>query len=165
MKNFCKIIFFCIILSINAEAHPVTWQKEFPDSTSSFSDGYAAVQLKDEGYIIVSARSNSNLGIVAMKIDKFGNLLWRKYFSGLNPQTIIKTQDGNFLIGGNRITKIDINGEIVWSRASPAYNINLTPDGGFYYCAGITHPFLRKYDSSGYLIWEKVYDNVYRGGV
>ena len=164
MKNLCKIIFLSLIFYINTEAQTLTWQKVFPDSTSSFTDGYAVVQLEDEGYIIVSGRSFSSLGIVAMRLDKFGNLIWRKYYSGINPQAIVKTPDGNFLIGGNVIIKIDINGNIIWNRTSPAHNINLTADGGFFYCAGYTHPFLRKYDSLGYLSWEKVYKNVYRGG-
>lgn len=165
MNKLIKIIFVLFfLLPLCMQAQMVTWQREYLDSTSSFTDGYAAVQLEDEGFIIVSGRSFSSLGIVAMRLDKFGNLIWRRYYSGTNPRTIVKTQDGRFLIGANSLTKIDVNGDIVWSRTVPAYNINLTPDGGFYYCAGYTHPFLRKYDSLGFLIWEKTYDNVYRGG-
>ena len=167
MKNLCKIIFLSLIFYINTEAQPLTWQKEFPDSTSSFSDGYAAMQLEDEGYIIVSARSFSSLGIVAMRLDKFGNLLWRKYYSGTNPRTIVKTPDGNFLIGASSLTKIDVNGDIVWSRAnSPSFRINLTRDGGFFYCGNLgSIPSIKKYDSLGFVQWEVLYEKqFYRGG-
>lgn len=153
------------------QAQTVTWQKEYPDSTSFFSDGYSAVQLEDEGYIIVSARSSSSLGIVVMRLDKFGNMIWRKYYLGTNPRTIVKTDDGNFLIGANTLNKIDLYGTLIWSRSnSPSYRINLTKDGGFFYCGSFglglnTVPSIKKYDSLGFIEWEVLYGKqFYKGG-
>lgn len=167
MKNLLKIVVLGLLLTLKTEAQPVTWQKEYRDSTSSYTDGYSAVQLADEGYIVVSGRSFSTLGIVAMRVDKFGNLIWRNYYSGTNPRTIVEAQNGNFLIGASTLTKIDITGKVIWSREnSPSFRINLTKDGGFYYCGGILGfiPSIRKYDSLGIIQWEILFNNQFERG-
>lgn len=172
MKNLCKLIFLCLVLTINVMAQPVTWQNEYSDSASSFSDGYSAIQLEDEGFIIVSARSFSSLGISVMRINKLGTLMWRRYYAGTNPRVIVKAKDGNFLIGSNTLYKIDAIGNVIWSRLnSPTYRINLTDDGGFYYCGSVevgpfkSIPSIKKYDSLGFIQWDSIYsDQFYRGG-
>lgn len=172
MKKLCKIIFFFLIFTIYAEGQPVTWQKLYSDEPS-FSEGYSSVQLYDEGYIVIGSKvPNNGLDIIAMRLDKFGNLIWRKFYEGNNPQTIVKTNDGNFLIGANVLTKIDINGDLIWRRPNaPSYRINLANDGGYYYCGAKevsplhSVPSIKKYDSLGFLSWEKSYENhLYRGG-
>ncbi|MBK8549959.1 MAG: hypothetical protein IPL53_02430 [Ignavibacteria bacterium] len=169
-------IFYLVVIFLNAYSliysQTVTWQKEYPDSTSIVFDGYSAVQLEDNGYIVVSDRVVDVFGITAMRLDKFGNIIWRKYYEGRRPRTIVKTNDGNFLIGANVLTKINIDGAMLWRRPnSPSYRINLADDGGFYFCAAFpvgpiqSIPSIKKYNSLGFLEWEKIYsDEIYRGG-
>ena len=49
MKNLCKIIFFYLVLSLYAEAQPVTWQRTY-NYNGQRSAGRDVVQTFDGGY-------------------------------------------------------------------------------------------------------------------
>ena len=172
MKNLIKILFILsFLLPVCAQGQAVTWQREYPDSNTLVKDGYSTVQLEDNGYIVISARVPYTQGISAMRINEFGKVIWEKYYYGDNPRTIVKTLDGNYFIGASVLIKININGDLIWSKDIDSYNINLTKDGGFYICAAISIaifqyiPSIKKYDSLGNLEWEKLFSNeIYRGG-
>lgn len=172
MKNLIKILFvLSFLLPVCLQGQVVTWQREYPDSNTIVNDGYSAVQLEDNGYIVISARVPYTQGISAMRIDGLGNVIWEKQYYGDNPRTIVKTLDGNFFIGASVLVKININGDVIWNKEIGSYKINLTKDGGFYFCAAISIailqyiPSIKKYDSLGNLEWEKIFSNeIYRGG-
>lgn len=178
MKYFSKTFSIITLLFLdpnNVFSQPIVWQRLYSDE-SAFHDGYSIIQLPDEGYIAVGEK-NTIMGfkVLGMRLDKYGNLIWRKYYSGYNPREIVKTTDGNFFIGcsaltGSVLIKININGDTLWTRPElQSGNIKLTKDGGFYTCGAanvgsfLFRPYLRKYDSLGYLKWERIYDRFYQG--
>ena len=107
MKNLCKIIFLCLILSINAEAQTVTWQKWY-DYDNLEDNGQDVIQTFDGGYAILSnSYTNPNPKTEVFKTDQFGNVEWRKLYdenivggNSLNCRSIAQTKDSSFIISG-----------------------------------------------------------------
>ena len=130
----------------------VQWQKELGPAGSTTQDFLNAVQLTaDGGYVaggeFYNPRAGTPLtGVLAVKLDSSGNVLWQQGFNDLNSagsaagaehvKSIIQTSDSGYLIAGD------------WS--------NGTFPGQC--CAGA---LLLKLDSSGGIQWQKAYS----GGV
>ena len=96
LKIFFAVIFLVIPLNL-IYSQAITWQKLYSRDSTFFSDGYSAFQLEDEGYIVIGSDApNNGFNIMAMRLDKFGNLIWRKFYEGSNPRTIVQAHDGNF---------------------------------------------------------------------
>ncbi|MBM3328903.1 MAG: T9SS type A sorting domain-containing protein [Calditrichaeota bacterium] len=129
---------------------------------------YAICQLPDSGFTLAGSR----LGIVALRIDKFGNLVWMRYFlerdgfnsPGPGEMNIILANDGNFVFVSYRslykITSED--GGLIWRRnfEGRLTRAHLTSDGGFF-LAGFTtdrsNVYAARTDSDGELIWQQIY--------
>lgn len=75
MKNLCKIIFLFLILTLNAEAQQVTWQRVLDYTDNSVL--YKAHQTSDGGYIAVgNNRVGGNGKIFLIKFNRYGDTLW-----------------------------------------------------------------------------------------
>lgn len=84
----------------------------------------SAIQLTDGNYIV--ADSSSKL----YKIDKSGNQLWEKAFTGISD--IRQTSDNGFVVTGPSGTKkMNGQGDIQWSNPLYADNIRQTTDGAY----------------------------------
>jgi hypothetical protein len=145
------------------------WDKRYGGGASD--NFYSLVQANDGGYILAgssipglggdySTPGNGNLDYWVVKIDSVGNKQWDKSYGGYHTEDlgcVIKTSDGNFLLGGisnsgvdgNKsapskglndywIIKIDPMGSIIWDKAFGGFggeilvgNMDLTTDNGF----------------------------------
>ena len=169
MKNLFIIIFFGLILSLKTEAQTVTWQRAYGEP-NIWESGYSIVQLPDEGYIAVGEENNIGLKAFALKLDKFGNLIWRKNYPGRYLSVILPCPNGNYLMGGEMLMEINIYGDTLWVKQFEGDGFMLADFGGFYNfgAKSITstrvNPSLRKFDYLGNLQWERVYSfGIYDG--
>jgi Secretion system C-terminal sorting domain len=155
MSKCVKILFLIIFFASGREvsSQPITWQRTYGGINIDY--GYSIVQTPDEGYIAVgSKRIGTTTYMFAMRLNKYGDTIWTKTYSvGSYAYEIEKTSDGNFVINGSYIIKIDINGNLIWYRPS---NGSLRPsfDSGFYIAR---EDGLKKYNNDGDIIWDRNY--------
>lgn len=136
-------------------------------------------QTEDSGFVVIGSSEDTINGwwqlIMTFKIDKFGNLIWSKFYEGQQGYAIEETNDNGFIMiaeFGEKVIKTNMLGDTVWTKdyqtiptsgSSGAY-IHQTPDngyvfGGYYYTVGGTKSGcnLIKIDSLGNVIWSKNY--------
>ncbi|MCW3102323.1 MAG: lipoprotein [Bacteroidetes bacterium] len=101
-----------------------------------------------------------------MKFDSTGNLLWNRsygYAEHFTPHAIKRTPEGDYILGGKMLMKVDTNGDIIWLKRPPyGYYIKdfcLTADHGFAAVAsedwGVPDEvFLYKLDSAAGIQWQ-----------
>ncbi|GAB5539101.1 MAG: Ig-like domain-containing protein [Salibacteraceae bacterium] len=141
------------------------WSETYSSATSEW--GQAIKQLPDSGYIIAGARN--------FRIDKNGNVEWSQATAaGSQAMSLITTSDNNLMYtstgsnvsAGTWVTKMDYDGNTIWSRSiSFAYtynncdnNIAETSDGGYVLAARPTDEImglLAKFDSNGDTLWTR----------
>lgn len=182
MENFCKIIFFCLIFSLNAEAQMVTWQKWY-DYNNLEDNGQDVIQTFDGGYIILSnSYTPGNPKSAVFKTDQFGKIEWQKLYDQnniggnfLTCYTISQVKDSGYVVsGGNRdsaiIFKINTFGDISWVKrysklgrfAGRFLDHKITQDGGIIASGRLYSPsigYVVKTDSIGNIEWDSVYNN------
>ena len=110
------------------------WHSSF--GGNKFDVGYSSVELPDKGFLTLGWTrsfgfgSSTNHDYYLIKSDSLGNFKWQKtYGTTLNdtPIGITGTNDGNYLIAGNKeitsgtnyngnIIKIDTAGNIIWQK-------------------------------------------------
>ena len=119
----------------------IVWQKAF--EVSWHSPAYQVHQTLDGGYVVL-AQIDNRVGQILfasseawiLRLDSEGRLLWQKSFGAEGfayPSSISQISDGGFVLAG---------------RSNPA---SLNP------LIGIWGPWLLKLDSSGNLVWQKMY--------
>ena len=183
MKNLWKIIYFYLIISINAEAQPVIWTRYY-DYNNWSNYGRQVIQTFDGGYAIYSETSVSDnslkKNILLTKTDLNGNVEFNRMITdstiyGLLPTAFQQTNDSGFILSGiaaqtGFLIKTDKNGNLQWRRdftrpgASVRFwNMKITQDQGFI-CGGdisISTLSLRQYilktDSIGNIQWDSIY--------
>ena len=170
-----------------------TWDKNIGGQLDD--EGSSIRQTADGGYIIAgktrSVSSNGYYDALLIKIDKFGNEIWKKTFAGpLDDEAdlALPTSDGGYIIVGATnsygagdydvwMIKTDGEGNRVWDNAfggaqsernpwSDGWSAEQTDDGG-YILTGST----RSFGSGGYDIWaiktdeagNKVWDKTFGG--
>jgi len=180
MKNLFKIIFLSLVLTINAGAQPVTWQKWY-DYNNLEDNGEDAIQTIDGGYVIVSNSYTNPNPTEVFKTDKFGNLEWQKLYDNSNiggdflrSYSITQGSDSGYVISGFNgqyssgssgiIFKISKTGEISWIRRFPKteriYDHKMTGDGGIIICGNSPNSgYLAKTDLYGNIEWDSVYSS------
>jgi len=172
MKTLLKIFLLAgISISNNADAQkPITWQRTYGDGNIDY--GYSIVQTPDEGYIAVGRkRINTTSYMFAMRLNKYGDTIWTRTFHGYQANQIEKTSEGNYIICGSNLIKINIQGDTLWTSLQ-GYGAKLkeTPDKGFIICLSayngpyLFYPKLKKVDSLGNIQWERTFtENIYDG--
>ena len=167
---------------------PVTyWAKTYHGNSIRNAHSAIVKQTSDGGYIMAGDAlfDGSSYGDIAvLKLDRNGNVLWQKAYSGTGtsrdePADIIQTSEGGYILvgtifntfGGNAfwVLKLDADGNVSWqqmfggSNADYPSNIVQTADGG-YIIAGYTYSFgansdiwILKLSSNGGVLWQKVY--------
>ena len=119
----------------------ISWQKAF--EVSWHSPAYQVHPTLDGGYVVL-AQIDNRVGQILfasseawiLRLDSEGRLLWQKSFGAEGfayPSSISQISDGGFVLAG---------------RSNPA---SLNP------LIGIWGPWLLKLDSSGNLVWQKMY--------
>jgi hypothetical protein len=158
------------VVKLNASGK-IQWKKTYGGSSSDYLS--CIVQTKDGGYITAGG-TNSNNGDVSgthdivygdfwiTKLDKNGNLQWRKTFGGSDYElanSIAQTSDGGYIaVGWNRskngdikgnhgdydlwVIKLTGNGNLNWQRSLGGrngdfgYSIQQTNDNGYIIAGG-----------------------------
>ncbi len=149
--------------------------------------GVEVVQADDEGYFVAGSSGSFDSGlsnqIMLIRLNKFGNLLWRKTYGGELAEwaeSMVESADGNLLITGYTETtdnsyqfyaiKLTMDGDTIWSKqyGGPlwdlCYQSVALPDSGFAlfgqtysYGQGEGDFYLVRIDSEGDTLWTKTY--------
>lgn len=170
----------CLILKYDSLGN-ILWQKRYDKN-----DDYGRDIVADTfGYLYVTGPSgiSPKYDFLTIKYDQEGNLMWEKFYdSGDDDKALGITKDGrgniyvtgSFYDGrvyGQRTLKYDSTGEIKLEMVYSTPNKNNFPYGvrvdkdGYIYVAGSSglEPAydyrLIKYDSTGNIQWNKVYDS------
>ncbi len=163
------------------------WAKTIGDTTSQY--GFGVVQTTDGGYAIagrsqtVGAFMGYDNGYV-VKLNNQGNVQWAKNIGGYEMdqfRSIIQTSDGGLVVAGYSSTfcfgigvndfyvvKLDISGNIMWTRNIGGIGLDLgmdiveTADNGlvisgytYSYGQGGSDFYCVKLNSSGALLWTR----------
>ena len=136
------------------------WAKEI----TPFFYFYNVIITSDGGYLISGESYTSQNYPCVVKTDSSGDTLWCRKFN----QTwsffgkAIEANSGYVLFGETYLFKIDLGGNVVWTR-SYSYDltdINLTPDGGYILTANDGYDLVViKTDSLGDTLWTKKFSN------
>ena len=165
-------VFKIWLLLLGSSVFGQTWQYEMPNFPhSSF---HSAVQAPGAGYIVTGYAGGNGNGLVILKINDSGKEEWKNIYPDplyKNGNYIIELADGNYAVIGNGavnqngtnnwVLKIDLNGNIIWSKLFGYAFVNFglgggaaaTPDGGFIFCKNK----LIKISPDGELQWIKEY--------
>lgn len=124
------------IIKINSSGD-IQWQKSYGGSLSEYAT--SIFQTSDGGYIF-AGQSESNDGDVSgnhggtdywiVRISNGGNILWQKSLGGNSfdePQSIIQTMDGGFLVVGTSNSSMD--GDITCSNQGGVWAVKLNNNG------------------------------------
>jgi len=183
MRQFLKISF--IILAIffftyEVSAQQITLEKIF-NRQGVF---YKAIQISNKDYVVVgNERVNSNDKILLMKLNQFGDTLWKRIIGPIASEVyegrwIEQTKDNGFIIAGAGggvntdayIVKTDSLGNVIWTQhyggnnLDQAYCITQSNDGGYMVLIRTTSfsptndIMILKIDSIGKAIWQKIYN-------
>jgi len=172
MKKITIIIPFLVIINITGFCQSITWFRSYVRQGDDVSN--SIVQTPDNGYILVG---QAMIGLCAMRLNAYGDTIWYRIFPGGAASDIIKTNDNNYIVlgGYSNVTKIDINGNILWTKGP--FNLNVITVsikeeliGNFILCGSkdtlgiLAKPYLLKLNSNGNMIWERTYNtNIYFG--
>ena len=137
----------------------------------------------DGGYIISGTTKHFLDGLLLMKLDSMGTVIWQKSYNHMGfddvGTSVCQTSDQGFLIVGvenfnqyskSIIVKTDSNGDTLWTNSisyfgfGGARSVTETFDGN-YVMAGITlddltsseYSYLVKLDVTGNLLWSRLY--------
>jgi hypothetical protein len=204
MKNYYSIIFlFCCSLAFGQD-YKVVWQQCYGDEGDNH---YMAICPTSDGYLFAynnySGENTTNfhgaMDIWIQRFDTLHNRIWERCYGGSNsevPIKLIRINDSEFYLLGCSlssdgdvqsknnefsevwVTKISIEGNIIWSKTygcdgdDDPRDMVLTPDGGFVFMDrigwgggdvtnfyGLGDVWLCKCDSMGNIEWEKTLGN------
>jgi hypothetical protein len=149
-------------------------------------EAHAAEETTDGGFICVGTTRSFGMGSTDMyvvKTDANGNKIWEKYFGGGSRdegRAVQVTSDGGYIFLANytqemgdldfKLIKTDQEGNVQWSknfgmpgRNEKAYNVKITPDGGFLLIGnsetpdGVIDMYIVKTSADGSKEWDKLY--------
>jgi hypothetical protein len=159
------------------------WNRSFGGKWTE--NGDYVLQTSDGGYIIIGhTTSFGSWDVWLVKTDSDGNELWNRSFEGKETQggnCIQHTSDGGYIITGYTysfgagesdvwLIKIDSSGNMLWNRTYGGTDyefgshVQQTTDGGYIIIgrtnssgAGSWDVWLVKTDSSGNMIWNRIF--------
>ena len=172
------------ILKLNSSGN-VIWQKTY-DGINDDGD-WSIQQTADGGYIVAGFTNSFGAGngdMWVLKLDSLGAIAWQKTYGGNASDwawSIQQTADGGYVVAGETwsygadpyniwVLKLDSSGNIVWQKIyggidyDEARSIRQTMDGGYIvasntksFGAGDWDIWVLKLDSSGNIVWQKMY--------
>ena len=161
----------------------ILWQRYYV--RSDLDQCNCIKQTNDNGFII---GARTQIGIInsiwIFKIDKLGNLEWEKVFNTLPGHShiseVVLVNNGYLICGTAQINtydvyllRISLNGDTLWSKTyggtglDAANEIEKISDYGFLIAgysdsySSHTQSYLLKTDTSGNIIWQRTYGNLY----
>ena len=167
MRFLLKIFPLIIILSLNADAQTVTWQKWF-DYNNVENAGEDIIQTLDGGYAMLNHNyGNTDVSSVLFKLNSLGEIEWQTGLTLKYANAISQAGDSSFIIAGEGLnstgvlTKISKTGETQWSKTyynSGVYtssfdDLIITKEEEIVAC-GL---YMIKTDSEGKILWDTIY--------
>ncbi len=130
------------------ESGNISWAKTYGGDSTEW--GYSVIRTSDGGYAIGgNSYSFSQQGVVVLKLNASGDLLWTKRLWGNALRTLIQTSDGGYAFAGAHsnfpIYKLDASGNFSWARifggsSDFAYSVFQTSDGGYALAGEVSGP-------------------------
>lgn len=141
----------------------------------------AFLEAPDGGYILSATRGSHNGGLwpllapLVVKLDEFGNTIWNKSYHledsctwkgfctvGATGEILMGFNTGPYCPPTSTITKIDSNGETIWSKRIAGLQAHMSDcvrqSDGYLIVASDTNSFrFVKIDSAGELAWARSY--------
>lgn len=176
------------LIKTNASGDMI-WDKTFGGSEND--EGFSVQQTSDGGYIIAGCTGYSMdtyYDVFVIKTDASGDSAWTRAFGGSDNDwglNIQQTADGGYIIAGWTTTdegifndvlliKTDASGDSLWTKIfgdgnhDEGYSVQQTSDGGYIiaggtasYGAGYWDVWLIKTDTSGDMIWDKTFGDIW----
>ena len=140
------------------------WTKHYNQSDTPFH-AQSVIQTSDEGYALAGWISNvfsSPVWDWTIKTDSNGNIQWNRTFglrSGIShAQEIIEETDGGFVLAANgNVSKLNSEGNIVWTANAVVANDLVRLDDEGYLVAAGNGGTLVKLDTEGNVEWSSSY--------
>jgi hypothetical protein len=181
-----------VAFSFQTEKYYLKYLKRFDYGTVNYgTTGYASgspysmIKTSDMNYIVAgkSARPDGNaLQFFVLKIDYEGNEIWKKFYDYqlYDSCKIIESANGFVLVGHHHVLNLDNDGNTIWHKKIDSYDIadgsaeikSVVQDlqGNIYLAGGRgssdpevqQEAVLTKLNSSGEIIWEKVFKSSFR---
>ncbi|KJU87329.1 lipoprotein [Candidatus Magnetobacterium bavaricum] len=177
------------LLRLDANGN-VSWQKAY--GSNSIENTYAIEEVPVGGFIVAgqtNAPDGSQRGIILMRLDPDGNLLWQRVIKGtasMGAYCVKPLDDAGFIVSGYHtdttntafvVIRTDAVGDILWQYAyggggggnDCSYVVNVATDGGFI-VSGTTTSFggrsgsalwLLRIDPNGQVRWQYAYGGDY----
>jgi len=174
------LIFVILLMGGLLANGQLTFQKTY---FGYYALGRIIRQTTDGGYAIQAGAPNNVAGYVFVRLNRYGDTLWSKRYSGTyqyNENSFQQTSDEGFIITATAypsafsdtciiyLIKTNSTGDTLWTKVfgrvgyqERCYSVNQTTDGG-YVVAGITTDggvgvYLFKTDANGNTLWRKSY--------
>ncbi len=91
------------------------WFEVGYDFGGDYDFGRFVAKTNDGGYFIVGeSDSGGTTEIIVLKINKSGDLLWKKRVPGDEPRSLVACSDGGFLVAAGDLIKFTSTGEVDW---------------------------------------------------
>lgn len=122
MKNQIFILIFVCLTFVTQVFSQLNFEKTYGET--GYNNGAYVIQKNDGGYLITGNKSSD---FYIINTDEYGDTIWTKTYGGQATDrgvSILETNDNKYIIvgvsGGSiirvNITKIDIDGNILWSK-------------------------------------------------
>jgi len=185
--RYQALILYCIILTVHCFSQD-TFQKIIEGNNPLL--GYTIELTEDGGFIVAGHSENSILGdkdIIIIKFDSQGIIEWSKVYGGSAndyPRAVIQTNSMEFIVIASTYSfgygdedilaiKLDINGNIIWSKTfggnneDRGFSLQQTSENGFIiggstqsFGAGQRDAYIIKINNNGEITWTRVIGGV-----
>lgn len=167
-------------------------RKEWIKTYGTSSNDYASriINISSGGYLIAGNTLDSSTGlggILLLKLDRSGNLIWSKVIHGTTLQPsktkdVVESNDGGFVVLGDAspgfypmvfVVKVDGSGDVMWTRtiandsifpSAESSSICRAGNDGYAICASFNHSGITGYDiwmmkigDKGDVLWSKFF--------
>lgn len=157
------------------------WVQIYTDSTNTTEGMYSVFPQPDSSFLVTGYTSGNGYDMLALHIEKSGNLIWRKSYGGPDFQggtMASPTADGGFVFAtttGNSfssiwVVRVDAMGDTVWTRNVVNARETGGPiplvaqDGNIWVVGWINRTDYDNYifcmDSLGNLLWTRPYPGI-----
>jgi hypothetical protein len=145
------------------------WQKIY-NLANTDDEAWDICQSSDGYFYAVGYALGFNSGAFVLKINNYGDTLWKRIIPVGTAYAVIPTNDGGCVMAGNGgsnafMIKLSFMGDIVWQKSyvnGSIRDIEQTSDGFYVTCgSSFNAPYYKgcamKTDSTGNLIWLRKY--------
>lgn len=143
-------------LMLNQTGHKM-WERYGPITANTTYSGVC--QANNGGYV---ATGTGNNGMVVSRFDAYGELMWTKTYSTIGWGWTIKPANGGgyVIAGSNDISRIDNDGNLVWT-----IHLNITGVNGIYSFGEFEEITVISPNSSnlGFIVTGTTFSNLYTG--